>query len=781
MKKLLLLLLACMVVNSLAAEDNHIESKEFIENFYNLEEYETIVRQNNAIYNNYINQKNLIDSLTITEIKQSTDFGAADKKNILLFVNMDLYTSSIDSVIDIYINDIEQENYAAKLLTANNSRDVSGFRDYLANQWKTNSIEGVFLIGDLPVAHYEMSADFGESDNYAKFPTDIYFMDLDGEWGDNLESGAKGVFDSHSGFRTKKIDIWVGRLYPSVLTCHGDTEEELVLTYFDKVHQYRTGKLRLKDQAINYIDKDWTGYDVESEQRYAYNRMTTYKHDINTECSRSDFRSKVQQYTNNKFEWGYFALHSWHKGHQFTNGPEFPSSWIDQINVQVMFYLNFNCSGALFTGEDCLCSWYTMQKPYGLISVGSTKTGSMLYQRKYYEAIGQGMSIGESFLDWGRTYIERDPSWHYGMVILGDPTLRISRFMDTPNPDFCYSVTPENKDLFEQQLPEFRWTKTDSAAYYKVNVYNSSERLIFSSEQLTDTLLTFDISQYPSTKATYYWNVEAFDDKDNQYDFTQKRQFSLFYKTSDDLYLSEINPVYYSQDWGDLQFDETINGNTMSIAGEKYYKGLGTHANSEIVYAIDSLSQIYQFFTAIIGHDDESDGENADGVKFIVVVDGDTLFGPSNTFHNGDPGEKIEVNIADADTLRLLIDKIENDYNDHANWAEAKLIKASNAIVKNQTPVINENFVLSNNYPNPFNPVTTLQYKIYKPGNYTLAIYDITGRKIKTLADRYQTNGTYKIQWNATNAYNKPVPSGMYICKLNSAGKSQQIKLLLVR
>ena len=104
------------------------------------------------------------------------------KQNILLFINNDLYNETIDSVLNIYMQDVESEGYSIKMLTATHCKQVVEFRDFLINEWKTNDIKGIFLVGDLPVPYYEMANDFSEPGDYVKFPSDLYFMDLDGIW-----------------------------------------------------------------------------------------------------------------------------------------------------------------------------------------------------------------------------------------------------------------------------------------------------------------------------------------------------------------------------------------------------------------------------------------------------------------------------------------------------------------------------------------------------------------------------------------------------------------------
>lgn len=89
-------------------------------------------------------------------------------------------------------------------------------------------------------------------------------------------------------------------------------------------------------------------------------------------------------------------------------------------------------------------------------------------------------------------------------------------------------------------------------------------------------------------------------------------------------------------------------------------------------------------------------------------------------------------------------------------------------------------FTLHQNFPNPFNPVTTLTYEISgRAGNFaatSLRIYDITGREIKTLVNGQISPGIYEVQWDAT-----PYPSGIYFFTLQSGAFSETKKMILLR
>ncbi|MBN2781148.1 MAG: T9SS type A sorting domain-containing protein, partial [Candidatus Marinimicrobia bacterium] len=88
---------------------------------------------------------------------------------------------------------------------------------------------------------------------------------------------------------------------------------------------------------------------------------------------------------------------------------------------------------------------------------------------------------------------------------------------------------------------------------------------------------------------------------------------------------------------------------------------------------------------------------------------------------------------------------------------------------------IPDNFMLHQNYPNPFNPTTTIRFDLPADAKVNLAIYDITGRKIRTLINGTIQAGYNRVVWNGTDNHGNPISTGMYIYKLQ-AGDQVDIK-----
>jgi hypothetical protein len=90
--------------------------------------------------------------------------------------------------------------------------------------------------------------------------------------------------------------------------------------------------------------------------------------------------------------------------------------------------------------------------------------------------------------------------------------------------------------------------------------------------------------------------------------------------------------------------------------------------------------------------------------------------------------------------------------------------------------VIKNSFTLSQNYPNPFNPTTNITYSISKQSLVKLELFDILGRKVKTLVNKYHSIGLYHYELNMSN-----YPSGIYVYKLSNENNSIIKKMILLK
>lgn len=90
--------------------------------------------------------------------------------------------------------------------------------------------------------------------------------------------------------------------------------------------------------------------------------------------------------------------------------------------------------------------------------------------------------------------------------------------------------------------------------------------------------------------------------------------------------------------------------------------------------------------------------------------------------------------------------------------------------------LIPEKFTLHQNFPNPFNPSTTIQFDLTQSSQTSLVIYNILGGEVETLVNDHLNSGNHKFNWNGNNN-----PAGMYFVRLTIDGKTKSMKMLYLK
>jgi flagellar hook assembly protein FlgD len=101
------------------------------------------------------------------------------------------------------------------------------------------------------------------------------------------------------------------------------------------------------------------------------------------------------------------------------------------------------------------------------------------------------------------------------------------------------------------------------------------------------------------------------------------------------------------------------------------------------------------------------------------------------------------------------------------------------APVTGETPT--KVFQLAQNHPNPFNPLTNIRFTVEKSGPLELAVYDVSGRKIRTLVRGITEAGDHLVTWDGTDRSGGRVPSGTYFYKLRSGTAVETRKMTLLK
>ena len=90
-------------------------------------------------------------------------------------------------------------------------------------------------------------------------------------------------------------------------------------------------------------------------------------------------------------------------------------------------------------------------------------------------------------------------------------------------------------------------------------------------------------------------------------------------------------------------------------------------------------------------------------------------------------------------------------------------------------------FALYPNFPNPFNPGTTIGYDLAEAGAVRLEIYDVAGKLVRLLESGEKAAGAYQVVWDGRNDQNQPVSAGAYFCRLSAGSFQRTHKMMILK
>jgi hypothetical protein len=264
--------------------------------------------------------------------------------------------------------------------------------------------------------------------------------------------------------------------------------------------------------------------------------------------------------------------------------------------------------------------------------------------------------------------------------------------------------------------------------------------------------------------------------------------------------------MYYPQPYGDCSSgggyseDASIvvssdNGLTWTVVDSTfrtavhwsgYYAFDNTEANwHSLMYNITPYIQPGIFNVGIHYDDCGGNWSSGIGVDNIHVIQGD------NT--NWLSWERLSGEIVSGDTMSMSLSMMpqqdQNEYETASLYLEGMTMFQSIDIDMITDPAsagvdqdaLPNKYVLYQNYPNPFNPVTTLRYNLPQAQIVNISIYDMMGRKVRSLINRSETAGYKSIQWDATNDFGTLVSAGLYLYRIQAGDFVQIRKMVLLK
>ena len=195
---------------------------------------------------------------------------------------------------------------------------------------------------------------------------------------------------------------------------------------------------------------------------------------------------------------------------------------------------------------------------------------------------------------------------------------------------------------------------------------------------------------------------------------------------------------------------------------------------------VTSVEALDRFSNGVI---DGSSGEDSDGENFYFL---------GYDFAGGVPpgsGGIIKVNVQmnqdinNPNVLMFFEEVSGGDAGANAITATSEGMGLFNTTMLSSDlgPTVPDKYGLNSNFPNPFNPVTFITYDLAGDGQVNLSVYNIVGRKVKTLVNKYETAGRKATAWYGVDDSGSPLSAGMYFYRLTAGGKVFTKKMVLMK
>ncbi len=243
------------------------------------------------------------------------------------------------------------------------------------------------------------------------------------------------------------------------------------------------------------------------------------------------------------------------------------------------------------------------------------------------------------------------------------------------------------------------------------------------------------------------------------------------------VWLDELDLSAATQGYGMPAKNKTIDGNTMTIAGKKFDRGFGTHAESFLTILLKGKAIE---FTAMVGMDDEVAGHQP-ASEFVVYGDGKKLWS-SGVMRLGDAARSCSVPLSGVKKLELVVtDGGNGNYYDHADWADAKFMTDEVTTFETFNPVASEPYILTPLPPAKpringarvfgVRPGSPFEFRVPATGDRPM-IFSATGLpsgleidpKSGVITGKLLKAGTYEVTLGAENAKGKDEKKLRIVC-----------------
>ncbi len=308
----------------------------------------------------------------------------------------------------------------------------------------------------------------------------------------------------------------------------------------------------------------------------------------------------------------------------------------------------------------------------------------------------------------------------------------------------AYKLEPENASGTESD----GWTKESTDMSWSIT-FVVDEDYLYISADVTDDDLNAE-GNNPIFAGTQPWMGDALEIFMGYYDVNTLPDYHN-YKDVDAAGTGDWRIAYTA--WGTTGTATSNNTEFPGIETTVFAKFTGDGYIIEARVALDSLAM-------------DNDIEVLNGTLLPMSINGNDL-----DPQNGDEGRTLQANWGGGGG--------HESWKRPGSWGFLEVVDGPTAIDEEVIGI--KTFELYNNYPNPFNPITTIKFQLPKKSDLSVVVYDILGNKVRTLEKGTRNAGVHTIQWDGKNNKNEKVSSGIYFYTLKTSEFNRTHKMILLK
>jgi len=307
------------------------------------------------------------------------------------------------------------------------------------------------------------------------------------------------------------------------------------------------------------------------------------------------------------------------------------------------------------------------------------------------------------------------------------------------NPQKIFAVGDSSYIDYWESGFQYSYDKFKHIYLIELSGQNLSETVIF--EQYGQGSIEGDEFE-PSTDYSHYPTNLFFLNTNNLYE----QSVQTYYREIDNSYTLNQFTAYNSQDLSVLWYT-----NETELDGFTFYRSALVNLNSENHYVISFGKMLPPLTYAF---------------EIRNIINGDAIYSQEINF--------MPKHLLTSYNLKtFLFKEIYNFGYEVYKLADSLTVSAAESVILDYNNIVT-------NFPNPFNPSTTIKFSLPQDGEVELTIFNIKGQKIRTLVYNKFNKGDYSIIWNGDDKSGNPVSSGVYMYKLNVNGKNKAVKKCLL-